>query len=37
LIDADDFIRYKHFGEGAYDETEQKVQELLEERDRIHD
>ena len=37
LIDADGFIRFRHFGEGAYDETEQKVQELLEERDRIHD
>ncbi len=35
LIDADGFIRYRHFGEGAYDETEQKVQELLAERDRI--
>jgi thiol-disulfide isomerase/thioredoxin len=37
LIDADGFIRYRHFGEGAYDETEQKVQELLAERDRISD
>ena len=37
LIDADGFIRYKHFGEGAYDETDQKVQELLAERDRISD
>ncbi len=37
LIDADGFIRFRHFGEGAYDETEQKVQELLEERDHIHD
>jgi thiol-disulfide isomerase/thioredoxin len=35
LIDKDGFIRYKHFGEGAYDETEQKLQELLAERDRI--
>jgi hypothetical protein len=35
LIDADGFIRYKHFGEGAYEETDQKVQELLSERDRI--
>ena len=32
LIDADGFIRYKHFGEGAYDETEKKIQELLEEK-----
>jgi thiol-disulfide isomerase/thioredoxin len=35
LIDADGFIRYKHFGEGAYEETDQKIQELLAERDRI--
>ena len=35
LIDADGFIRYRHFGEGAYGETEQKVQELLAERDRF--
>jgi thiol-disulfide isomerase/thioredoxin len=34
LIDADGFIRYKHFGEGAYAETEKKIQELLDERDR---
>jgi thiol-disulfide isomerase/thioredoxin len=37
LIDADGFVRYKHFGEGAYDETDQKVQDLLAERDRISD
>jgi thiol-disulfide isomerase/thioredoxin len=36
LIDADGFIRYKHFGEGAYEETDQKVQELLAERDRVY-
>ncbi|MBA3389745.1 MAG: redoxin domain-containing protein [Rubrobacter sp.] len=35
LIDADGFIRYKHFGEGAYGETEAKIQELLAEKDRI--
>ncbi len=35
LIDADGFVRYKHFGEGAYGETEKKIQELLAERDRI--
>ena len=35
LIDADGFIRYRHFGEGAYEETDQKVKELLAERDRI--
>ncbi|MBV9453579.1 MAG: redoxin domain-containing protein [Rubrobacter sp.] len=33
LIDADGFIRYAHFGEGAYDETEQEIQMLLSERD----
>jgi thiol-disulfide isomerase/thioredoxin len=37
LVDADGFIRYRHFGEGAYEETEQKVQDLLSERDRIYD
>lgn len=37
LIDADGFVRYRHFGEGAYDETDQKVEELLAERDRISD
>jgi thiol-disulfide isomerase/thioredoxin len=37
LVDADGFVRFRHFGEGAYDETEQKVQELLSERDRISD
>lgn len=35
LIDADGFVRYKHFGEGAYGETEQKIQELLAEKERI--
>ena len=35
LVDSDGFIRYKHFGEGAYAETEKKIQELLAERDRI--
>ena len=34
LIDADGFVRYKHFGEGAYDETDKKVQELLAEMNR---
>jgi thiol-disulfide isomerase/thioredoxin len=37
LVDADGFIRFRHFGEGAYGETEQKVQELLAERDRLYD
>ena len=29
LIDADGYIRYFHFGEGSYEETELKIQELL--------
>lgn len=29
LIDGDGFIRYDHIGEGAYEETELKIQELL--------
>jgi thiol-disulfide isomerase/thioredoxin len=32
LIDADGFIRYQHFGEGAYEENEEEIQELLAER-----
>lgn len=32
LIDIDGFIVYDHIGEGSYDETEKKIQELLEER-----
>jgi hypothetical protein len=35
LIDADGFIRYQHFGEGAYEENEEEVQELLAERNEI--
>ncbi len=31
LIDKDGRVRYYHFGEGAYDETEAKIQELLNE------
>lgn len=31
LIDADGNIRYVHFGEGKYEETEQAIQELLRE------
>ena len=34
LIDRDGFIRYEHFGEGGYEETEREIQELLTERDR---
>jgi hypothetical protein len=37
LIDADGYIRYRHFGEGAYEETDHKIAELLAERDRISD
>lgn len=29
LIDTDGYIRYDHIGEGAYAETEKKIQELL--------
>ncbi len=32
LIDIDGYIVYHHIGEGAYEETEIKIQELLEER-----
>ena len=31
LVDKDGVLRYKHFGEGAYAETESKIRELLEE------
>ncbi|MSQ33130.1 MAG: redoxin domain-containing protein [Dehalococcoidia bacterium] len=31
LIDKDGYIRYRHFGEGAYAETEEQLQELLRE------
>ncbi len=32
LIDIDGFIVYDHIGEGGYDETEKKIQELLREK-----
>lgn len=32
LIDIDGYIVYDHIGEGAYEETERKIQEALEER-----
>jgi len=35
LIDADGFIRYQHFGEGAYEENEEEIQELLAEKDQV--
>jgi thiol-disulfide isomerase/thioredoxin len=31
FIDKEGYIRYSHFGEGAYDESEKVIQELLEE------
>ena len=31
LVDKDGLISYKHFGEGAYQETEQRIRELLDE------
>lgn len=31
ILDKDGFIRYTHFGEGKYDETEKVIQELLRE------
>jgi len=34
-IDVDVFVRYRHFGEGAYEETEARIQSLLAERDEI--
>ena len=33
LVDADGFVRYRHFGEGAYEETEEKIRELLLEKE----
>jgi len=35
LIDIDGYIVYDHIGEGAYDETEAKIQEALREREAI--
>lgn len=32
IIDIDGFVVYDHVGEGAYDETERKIQELLAEK-----
>lgn len=37
LIDVDGFIRYTHAGEGAYEETEQAIQQLLTERKQVLD
>jgi thiol-disulfide isomerase/thioredoxin len=31
LIDSEGYIRYEHIGEGGYEETEMKIQELLKE------
>jgi thiol-disulfide isomerase/thioredoxin len=33
LLDKDSYLRYAHFGEGSYGETEQVIQELLREID----
>src|SRR5271163_2123082 len=33
LVDATGKVRFHHFGEGKYDETERQIQELLKERD----
>ena len=35
LIDIDGYIVYDHIGEGGYEETEKKIQELLEERMKV--
>jgi thiol-disulfide isomerase/thioredoxin len=35
IIDIDGFIVYDHIGEGGYEETEMKIQELLNERTRV--
>lgn len=35
LIDIDGYIVYDHIGEGGYDETEQKIVELLNERKQV--
>lgn len=35
LIDIHGNVVYDHIGEGAYDETERRIQELLEERDEV--
>jgi thiol-disulfide isomerase/thioredoxin len=32
LVDKDGYLRYAHFGEGQYEETERTIQELLRER-----
>lgn len=32
IIDKDGYIRYTHFGEGKYDETEEVIQQLLREK-----
>lgn len=35
LVDADGSVRYQRIGEGAYEETEAKIRELLSEKDRL--
>ena len=34
LIDADGQVRFHHFGEGAYDQSEQAIRQLIAERDK---
>ena len=33
LVDKEGYLRYSHFGEGYYDETEKMIQDLLRDRD----
>ena len=35
LIDIDGFVRYTHAGEGAYEETDERIRDLLAERKRV--
>lgn len=35
LVDVDGFVRYKHVGEGRYDQTEAEIQKLLDERRQV--
>jgi len=35
LIDRDGYVRYTHFGEGGYEETESVIRDLLQENDNV--
>ncbi|TQQ83407.1 redoxin domain-containing protein [Halonotius terrestris] len=35
LIDIDGFVRYTHAGEGAYEETDERIRDLLAEREQV--